>query len=401
MLLPGAIFIATYAVVAFGSLPFLRIDRTGAAIVGAILMVVAGGLTLDEAWGAIDHRTLLLLFGMMVLIANLRLARFFRTVARLVVTHVRHPAAMLVAVVFTSGLLSALFVNDTICLVFTPILIEIAQLRRHRPLPYLLALATASNIGSVATITGNPQNMLIGSLSGLSYAEFSASLAPVALVGLTLDAAILYWLFRKDLVPNPVEPMGRGPKPIHRAMMTKALLVSAGVLAGFVLGYEPALVAISAAAVLLITRRVHPEKLYGKVDWDLLMLFIGLFVVIAGVERVGLVDRLFASLQPLGIQTTLGLTLVATGLSNLISNVPAVMLFKSLIPTWTDPNASWLTLAMASTLAGNLTLLGSIANLIVLHGAGRQGITISFWDYTRVGLPVTLATLAFGVWWLS
>lgn len=401
MLLPGAIFIATYAVVAFGSLPILRIDRTGAAIVGAMLMVVAGGLTLDQAWAAIDHRTLLLLFGMMVLIANLRLARFFRTVARLVVTRVRHPAAMLVAVVFTSGLLSALFVNDTICLVFTPILIEVAELRRHRPLPYLLALATASNIGSVATITGNPQNMLIGSLSGISYAEFSASLAPVAIVGLTLDAAILYWLFRKDLVPNPVEPMGRGPRPIHRAMMTKALLVSGGVLAGFVLGYDPALVAIAAAAVLLITRRVHPEKLYGKVDWDLLMLFIGLFVVIAGVERVGLVDRLFTYLAPLGIQTTLGLTVVAAGLSNLISNVPAVMLFKSLIPTWTDPNASWLTLAMASTLAGNLTLVGSIANLIVLQGAKRQGITISFWDYTRVGLPVTLATLAFGVWWLS
>jgi Na+/H+ antiporter NhaD/arsenite permease-like protein len=401
MLLPGAIFIATYAVVAFGSLPMLRIDRTGAAIVGAILMVVAGGLTLDQAWAAIDHRTLLLLFGMMVLIANLRLARFFRTVARLVVTRVRHPAAMLVAVVFTSGFLSALFVNDTICLVFTPILIEVAELRRHRPLPYLLALATASNIGSVATITGNPQNMLIGSLSGISYAEFSASLAPVAIVGLTLDAAILFWLFRKDLVPNPVEPMGRGPRPIHRAMMTKALLVSGGVLVGFVLGYEPALVAIAAAAVLLITRRVHPEKLYGKVDWDLLMLFIGLFVVIAGVERAGLVDRFFAYLAPLGIQTTVGLTVVAAGLSNLISNVPAVMLFKSLIPTWTDPNASWLTLAMASTLAGNLTLVGSIANLIVLQGAKRQGITISFWDYTRVGLPVTLATLAFGVWWVG
>jgi Na+/H+ antiporter NhaD/arsenite permease-like protein len=401
MLLPGVIFIATYAVVAFGSLPLLRIDRTGAAIVGAILMVVAGGLTLDQAWAAIDHRTLLLLFGMMVLIANLRLARFFRTVAGLVVTNVRHPAVMLVAVVFTSGILSALFVNDTICLVFTPILIEIAVLRQHRPLPYLLALATASNIGSVATITGNPQNMLIGSLSGISYTEFSASLAPIAIVGLSLDAAILYWLFRKDLVPMGVEPMGRGPKPMHRAMMTKALLVSAGVLVGFVLGYDPALVAIAAAAVLLLTRRVHPEKLYGKVDWDLLMLFIGLFVVIAGVEHVGLVDRLFTYLQPLGIETTLGLTLVATGLSNLISNVPAVMLFKSLIPTWSDPHTAWLTLAMASTLAGNLTLVGSIANLIVLQGARRQGITISFWDYTRVGLPVTLATLAFGVWWLS
>lgn len=401
MLLPGVIFIATYAVVAFGSLPILRIDRTGAAIVGAILMVVAGGLTLDQAWAAIDHRTLLLLFGMMVLIANLRLARFFRTVARLVVTNVRHPAAILVAVVFTSGVLSALFVNDTICLVFTPILIEIAQLRRHRPLPYLIALATASNIGSVATITGNPQNMLIGSLSGISYAQFSASLAPVAFVGLVLDAAILYWLFRADLVPNPVEPMGKRPRPIHRAMMAKALLVSAGVLVGFVLGYEPALVAIAAAAVLLVTRRVHPEKLYGRVDWDLLMLFIGLFVVIAGVEHVGLVDRLFVYLQPLGIHTTIGLTVVATALSNLISNVPAVMLFKSLIPTWADPNAAWLTLAMASTLAGNLTLVGSIANLIVLQGARRQGITISFWDYTRVGVPVTLATLAFGVFWLS
>lgn len=397
----GAIFAATYLVVAFGGLPVVRIDRTGAAIVGAVLMVVAGGLTLDQAWAAIDHRTLLLLFGMMVLISSLRLARFFRTVARLVVTHVRHPAAMLVAVVFTSGLMSALFVNDTICLVFTPILIEIAGLRRHRPLPYLLALATASNIGSVATITGNPQNMLIGSLSGISYTEFSATLAPVAIVGLTLNAVILYAVFRKDLVPHGVEPMGRGPKPMHRAMMTKSLLVAAGVLVGFLLGYDPSLVALAAAAVLLVTRRVNPEKLYGKVDWDLLVLFIGLFVVIAGVEQVGLVDRLFAWIQPWGIQSTLGLALTATGLSNLISNVPAVMLFKSVIPTWADPHSAWLTLAMASTLAGNLTLVGSIANLIVLQGARRHGITITFWDYTRIGLPVTLATLAFGILWLS
>jgi len=363
--------------------------------------VVAVRLTLDQAWTAIDHRTLLLLFGMMVLIASLRLARFFRTVARLVVTHVRHPAAMLVAVVFTSGLMSALFVNDTICLVFTPILIEIAQLRRHRPLPYLLALATASNIGSVATITGNPQNMLIGSLSGISYTEFSARLAPVAIVGLTLNAAILYVVFRKDLVPHGLEPMGRGPKPMHQAMMTKSLLVAAGVLVGFFLGYDPSLVALAAAAVLLVTRRVNPEKLYGKVDWDLLVLFIGLFVVIAGVEQVGLVDRLFAWIQPWGIESTVGLALAATGLSNLISNVPAVMLFKSVIPTWADPHNAWLTLAMASTLAGNLTLVGSIANLIVLQGARRHGITITFWDYTRIGLPVTLATLAFGILWLG
>jgi Na+/H+ antiporter NhaD/arsenite permease-like protein len=399
-LLTGAIFLATYAVVAFGSLPVLRIDRTAAAVVGAILMVVLGGLPLDDAWEAIDHRTLLLLFGMMVLIASLRLSRFFATVARWVVSTVRHPAALLVVVVFTSGLLSALFVNDTICLVFTPILIEIAQLRRQRPLPYLLALATASNIGSVATITGNPQNMLIGSLSGISYASFAWSLAPVAIAGLALDAAILCWLFRRDLIVGTPDASGTRVRPMHRAMMAKSLIVAAAVLAGFLLGYEPAVVAIAAAAVLLITRRVHPEKLYGRVDWGLLMLFIGLFVVIAGVERAGLVDQLFAWLSPLGIETTAGLTVVVTVLSNVISNVPAVMLFKSLIPTWADPATAWLTLAMASTLAGNLTLVGSIANLIVLQGARRHGIVITFWEYTRVGVPVTLATLAFGIWWM-
>ncbi|MCC7185370.1 MAG: anion transporter, partial [Acidobacteria bacterium] len=306
MLIAGLIFAATYAVVAFGRLPYLRIDRTGAAIVGAVLMVVSGALTLDEAWRAIDHRTLLLLFGMMVLIASLRLARFFRTVARLVVTRLEHPIATLTAVVFTSGVLSALFVNDTICLVFTPILIEVAALRRHRPLPYLLALATASNIGSVATITGNPQNMLIGSLSGLSYASFSSALAPVALVGLVIDVVVIWWFFRRDLVPLPVAPMRTASHPVHRWLMTKTLLVTAGVLAGFLAGYDPALVAMAAAAVVLVTRTVHPEKLYGRIDWDLLMLFIGLFVVIAGVEHVGLVDRLFAWIAPLGLQTPVG-----------------------------------------------------------------------------------------------
>lgn len=401
MLLAGLIFAATYAVVAGGRVPLVRIDRTGAAIVGAVLMVVSGALTLDQAWAAIDHRTLLLLFGMMVLIASLRLARFFRAVAHLVVTRLTHPIATLAAVVFTTGALSALFVNDTICLVFTPILIEVAALRRHRPLPYLLALATASNIGSVATITGNPQNMLIGSLSGLSYTSFASALVPVALVGLVVDVAVIWWFFRHELVPQPVTPMPLTSHPMHRRLMTKSLIVSAGVLAGFLAGYDPALVAMAAAAVLLLTRTVHPEKLYGRIDWDLLMLFIGLFVVIAGVEQVGLVERVFAWITPLGLQTPVGLSVTAAVLSNVISNVPAVMLFKSLIPTWPDPNSAWLMLAMASTLAGNLTLVGSIANLIVLQGARQHGVTFSFWDYTRVGLPVTLATLAFGTLWLT
>jgi Na+/H+ antiporter NhaD/arsenite permease-like protein len=400
-LIAALIFGATYFVLAVGRAPLVRIDRTGAALVGGILMVVAGVVPLDEAYRALDYRTLILLFGMMVLIASLRLARFFRTIARLAVTHVRHPAALLVVVVFLSGVLSALFVNDTICLVFTPILIEIAELRRHRPLPYLLALATASNIGSVATITGNPQNMLIASVGRISYTEFAAALAPVALVGLALDAAILVLLFRHELRPHPVEPAGRGPRPIHRALMMKTLAVAAGVLAGFLAGVEPAIVSMAGAAALLVTRRVKPEKLYRQVDWDLLVLFAGLFVVVAGVEHAGLDRRFFELLEPIGVATVWGLSVVAAVLSNLISNVPAVMLFTRIVPHLPDQQTAWLSLAMSSTLAGNLTLLGSIANLIVLQGARARGVRITFKDYFKVGVPVTITTMLFGIWWLA
>ncbi len=361
----GAILLLTYFILALGRAPYLRIDRTGAAIVGAILMIASGVLPLDEAYRAIDYRTIVLLFGMMVLIAHLQMARFFRSVVRWVATVVHQPTLLLVTIVFVSGVLSALFVNDTVCLVFTPILIEIAQARGHRPLPYLLALG------------------------------------PIALFGLALDAALLSIMFRKDLRPGPFEYAGRGPRPIHRLLMIKSLIVAAGVMVGFLTGLEPAMVSAVAAAVLLISRRVKPEKVYSKIDWDLLMLFIGLFIVIAGVERAGLARELFALLSPIGLHTVAGLSLVSAIISNVISNVPAVMLIARLVPSLPHPQTAWLTLAMSSTLAGNLTLLGSIANLIVLEGARRQQVEITFWQYFRVGFPVTALTLAFGIWWLT
>ena len=401
VLLPALILVATYAVLAVGQAPLLRIDRTGAAIVGAILMVTVGGLSLDQAYRSIDYRTLVLLFGMMVLVSNLQLAQFFSGLARWIVAAVHHPAALLVTVVFASGLLSALFVNDTVCLVFTPVLLDVAAIRRHRPQPYLLALATASNIGSAATMTGNPQNMLIGSLSGLGYLEFASALAPVALAGLAIDSALLWVLFRKDLHAGDFESDERGPRPAHRAMMAKSLVVAAGVVILFLAGVDTALVAAGGAAVLLLTRRVKPEKVYRLIDWGLLTLFIGLFVVIAGIERVGLDRVFFEWLQPIGIDSVAGLSAVAAALSNLTSNVPAVMLFSRVVPYLPDPRTSWLTLAMSSTLAGNLTILGSIANLIVVEGARRRGVRISFVEYLRIGVPVTILTLAFGIWWLS
>ncbi len=402
-MLTALIFLGTYIVLALGQPPLFRIDRTGAAIIGAILMVVAGGLTLDEAYRAIDYRTLVLLFGMMVLVANLRLAGFFRLFARWMAERVRRPGMLLVAVVVATGGLSALFVNDTICLVFTPVLVEVARARAQRPLPYLLALATASNIGSAAAVTGNPQNMLIGSLSRISYVHFSAALLPVTLVGLAIDAAVIGFVFRRELAaaPPPATPGRVGLRAPHRALMIKSLIVAAGVLAGFLAGLDTALVAAAAAAALFITRRVKPEKIYAQIDWGLLVLFIGLFVVIRGVEQAGLDRDFFRVLEPIGIRTVWGLSGVAAVLSNLTSNVPAVMLFTRLVPRLPDPTRAWLALAMSSTLAGNLTLLGSIANLIVVEGARKHGVEVTFMQYLKVGLPVTIATLAFGIWWLG
>jgi Na+/H+ antiporter NhaD/arsenite permease-like protein len=397
----AAILFFTYLVIAVGRAPYLRVDRTGAAIVGATLMVAAGVIPLDEAYRHIDFRTLVLLFGMMVIIAHLRMARFFSVTVRWIGTRVHQPTLMLIAVVFASGVLSALFVNDTICLVFAPVLIELARARRQPPLPYLLGLATGSNIGSVATITGNPQNMLIGSLSHIAYAPFLRALGPVALFGLAIDALVLAIVFRRVLRPGPITVADRPPRALHRTMMIKGLAVTAGVLIAFLAGKDPPLVAAVGAAALLITRRVHPQKIYRQIDWDLLVLFIGLFVVIAGAERVGLAQELFRLLSPIGLHTVAGLSIVSAIVSNVISNVPAVMLLARLIPQLADPQTGWLTLAMASTLAGNLTLVGSIANLIVLEGARREGVEIGFWEYCRIGIPVTLLTLGFGILWLQ
>jgi Na+/H+ antiporter NhaD/arsenite permease-like protein len=395
------IFLSTYAIVAAGRVPFLRLDRTGAAIVGAVLMIVTGAIGFDQAVRAVDYRTLVLLFGMMVLVAHLRLAGGLAALVEIVGRRIVHPAALLVTIVAASGVLSALFVNDTICLVFTPLVLDLAAAGGWRPLPFLLALATASNVGGLATMTGNPQNMLIGTASGISFRAFSSALAPVAVLGLVIDAALLCIIFHRDLRQTTTEPAAIAPVPTDRPLLIKTVIVAAGVLAGFLAGYDTALVAAAGAAVLLVTRRVPPAQIYGAIDWDLLMLFIGLFVVIGAVGQAGIDHRLFALLQPLGVQTVVGLTATAAILANTISNVPAVMLFTALVPKLPHPAHAWLVLAMASTLAGNLTLVGSIANLIVVEGAKRRGVTVSFGEYARFGVPVTLATVALGIWWLG
>ena len=392
------IFLASYLVFAIGKFPGLKIDRPGAAIIGAVAMFAFRVLRPSDALHFIDFSTLVLLFSMMLIVGNLRLVGFFEWNAELVLQRLK-PAQLLPAVIFTCGLLSAFFVNDIVCLVMVPFVLSVTRRMRLPPLPYLLAVATASNIGSVATITGNPQNMLIGSFSGIRYSDFLFHLAPVAVVGLFLDWAVLHWIHMRNIrLPEAVE---RIPLPaLDLSRLTKPVIVVTAVVIGFFFGVPPAMMAALGAAVLLITRTLEPRKLYQEVDWGLLVFFIGLFLIVGGAENAGIVGRLLGLAEHWNLQRLGTFTVAVALLGNIVSNVPAVMLLKSLIPGFSNPHTAWLALAMASTLAGNLTITGSVANLIVVESA-KPEMEIGFWDYFRVGLPITLATLLVGWGWLA
>jgi Na+/H+ antiporter NhaD/arsenite permease-like protein len=404
-LLPGdahliagiVIFIASYVVFAFGKFPGMKIDRPGMAIIGAVLMVAVRIVTAQDALRYVDFATIVLLFSMMLVVANLRLVGFFDRVAEFVVSRLG-PAHLLPAVIISTGVLSAFFVNDIICLVMVPIVLQITRRMSVRPMPYLLAVATASNIGSVATITGNPQNILIGSYSGISYRNFLAHLGPVAAIGLFVDWAVLHWMFR-----NSERSRVAGPEistAVRRSGgLRKPGIVVAGVIAGFLIGFPPALVAAVGAAIILITRNMEPRLVYDEVDWGLLVFFVGLFVIVGGAEKVGIVAGMLDIAQTWNLHNTAIFAIVTAVMSNLVSNVPAVMLLKSVVPQFPDAHRAWLLLAMASTLAGNLTITGSIANIIVVERA-RGEVHIGFWDYARVGIPITIITLGVGTLWL-
>ena len=391
-------FAGTYIGLALGRLPFLRVDRTGVAIIGAAVVVVSGVLPWDRAVAAVDAHTIVLLFGMMIVAAYLRLSGFFRLVTYAAVRRAHTPVGLLALVVAAAGILSALFVNDVVCLVMAPIVLDLARQLRLPPQPYLIGLATAANVGSVATLTGNPQNMLVGSFSGMGYRTFLLREAPVAVVGLVLVFAVIWLAYRRALPPIlPAESLEER-FVVHRALMTKTIVAVCVMLVAFLAGVPIALVAIAGAACCLLTRRVNPDKVYREIDWGLLVLFAGLFVVIAGVEASGLTGVLLGWASAIGLHRPAVLTAVTAVLSNLVSNVPAVLLFKTVIPTFGEPVRAWLLLAMASTMAGNLTILGSVANLIVVEQARGAGLHIGFVEHGKVGVPVTVLTLLAG--WL-
>jgi Na+/H+ antiporter NhaD/arsenite permease-like protein len=400
--LAALIFAATYVVIALGRLPGLRLDRAGAALVGASLMVAVGALSPQEAYRAIDLDTIALLLGMMILVANLRFAGFFHLAAHWIARHARHPLGLLLGVTVVSGGLSAFLVNDTVCLMLTPLIAELALRLRRNPVPYLLALAMASNIGSTATITGNPQNIMIGSFSHIAYGDFARALSPVAAAGLGVMLVLVALAWRREFFTRAALDAAAPPRlRWNRVLLAKALLASFGMVLFFFLGQPPAKVAIVAGSLLLLTRRIKPERVYREIDWSLLLLFAGLFIVVAGMEKAVLGPQALAYAARLDLQSPAVMAAVAAVLSNLVSNVPAVLVLKPFVEHLAEPRLAWLALAMAATLAGNFTILGSVANLIVVQRAERHGIRIDFWTYFKLGAPVTILTLVIGVLLLS
>ena len=305
---------------------------------------------------------------------------------------------MLATVVIASGVLSAFFVNDVVCLVLAPVVLEATRQLVLPPAPYLVALVTAANVGSIATLTGNPQNMLVGSFSGISYRAFLVRQAPIAIVGLVCVFVVIALVYRRQLPNAPLEIRPDTRLAVHYSLMFKTINATLVMLVAFLAGVPIAIVAIAGAAWTLFTRQVNPEKVYREVNWALLVLFAGLFVVTAGLEHTGLVDVLLRWAAAANLHSPAVLTVVTAVLSNIVSNVPAVLLFKPLVISFDEPRRAWLVLAMASTLAGNLTILGSVANLIVVEAARAARVEIGFVEYCKVGVPVTIVTLFFG--WL-
>lgn len=392
------IVLVTYIGVALGRFPNLNMNRATIALVGAAALLATGIMTEYEAIAALDTGTILLLGAMMIINNNLRLAGFFGWVAHRLLQFAHTPRTLLAIIVLLAGVLSALFLNDTICLMFTPLVVEITQRLKRDPIPYLIGLATATNIGSTATITGNPQNLIIGQASGIPYTTFAAYLVPVATVGMAICWLVIVLVYRHEFKGH-FEPISFAPPKVYQPLLIRSLMVVGGLLIAFLVGL-PIVSSACIAAGLLLVSRVRPEKLLD-IDIGLLAFFGGLFVVTGAIEVTGLSTDLFEALAPIIHGGVAPLSLATALLSNLVSNVPAVLLLRPEMTNMANPQLGWLTLAMAATLAGNFTLLGSAANLIVAELAEKQGVKLTFIAYLKAGVPITVLTLVVGVGWLT
>lgn len=395
-----AIFAITYALISGRRLKVLPLNRPAAALLGAVLMVACGVMTPEQAYHAVDYDTIVLLLGMLLISAYLFLAGFFEWAADGILWIARTPQRLLLYLTLTSGILSALLVNDTICVMMTPLVVAVIVRGKLPLLPYLMALATSANIGSVATLVGNPQNMIIGNMSGIPFVNFSAALLPAAAAGLAINYVVLSLGFRKTLCEAAIARVDLPAGKLDKSLFLKTCAVFGFVFVGFVAGFNLSWTALAGAALIMVLARRDTHEVLKLVDWHLLVFFAALFVVVEGLNRTGLPDQVYA-----GLRGMFGESVTAQGWnlawfsvlgSNIFSNVPFVLVAGKWLPGFADPDLMWKVLALATTFAGNLTILGSVANIIVVESA-RGHIEVGFWDYARFGIPITMITTLVGV----
>jgi len=389
------VFSLTYLVIASRQLHWIGLDRPAGAIVGAVAMVVVGGLPMDLALEAVDLHIIVLLFGVLVIAAYLQEARFFRLTAYLVLTRARSARSLLFGLTFVVGALSALLLNDTVCVLLTPLVVAVIVEARLPALPYLLALASAANVGGVVSFSGNPQNMIIGARAHetIGFAQYFVLTLPVGVACLAVNAMLIAWLFGDELPQGPLAARDI-PKPaVDRVLAAKALAALAVFVGLAVAGIPLDGAAMAAAAGLMLVARTPPKQVFAHVDWSLLVFFAGLLVVVAGIAHAGVLDRAFAWVAPVigrgDLAGDVAFILLVVIVSNIVSNVPLVLVAVAWVPAMPDPTWGYVMLAVASTLAGNLTLFGSVANIIVMEGAGPRG-EIGFWRFLRFGIVLTL-----------
>lgn len=397
------IFALTYIGIIFTKLPRLNIDRPTAAFVGAVAMLCFGVVNLQESVSFIDFNTIFLLLGMMIMISVLKADGFFDVVASEILLFATSRFKLLVYTVFITGIASAFLVNDAVVLIFTPIIISVCTGSGLNPLPYLMAEILASNAGSLMTMTGNPQNMLIGINSGMTYAEFMLRLLPIAIIGMLIIVAVVRLVYRKEFSDKTPLPHKTIRAPLKKPKLTSAvifLLLTIAFFFGKILDLPLCVLAMVASSLAILLSDHKPAELMKGVDWVLLLFFASLFIVVGAIGHTGVLDFMFnLPLQDnlAGILSIHGVSLV---MSQILSNVPYTVLMLPLMHT-ADSQTMWLALASASTLAGNATILGAMANIIVIESADKLGVKITFREFLKSGILVTIATYAISIVFLS
>lgn len=397
------VFALTYVLIASRRLSVLPIGRPAGAMVGALLMVVIGALSPSESYKAIDHDTILLLFSMMCLSTFLEQAGFFEWISTKILMMAKTPVRLLAAVSLLSGGLSAFLVNDTVCVFLTMVIITMCRKAKLPYAPYLLALATSANIGSSATLVGNPQNMIIGSLSKMEFAVFIRYAGLPAIIGLALNIILLWVYYHRQLPSVLVSDFSPPEYPVRKRELIRAIIVTIGIAIGFFAGFHLGYTALFGVTILIILDARDSgdvRRIFAGVDWTILLFFCCLFIVVAGLATTNIIvttwKRCASYLNYTTISGVFLFTILMTIGSNLVSNVPMVLLAGPLLHQLGSEQTGWVLLAFITTVAGNLTLIGSVANIIVIERA-RDHYQLGFWEYFKFGFVSTLVVLAAGV----